>query len=62
MHLKKAHFLKFITLNIIGSRILPMENGYVRPDTRTSHQTIRTENEGVIILLESRLFGLGDSW
>ena len=45
-----------------GSRTLPLENGCVSPDTRTSHQTLRTENEGVIILLESRLFGLGYAW
>ena len=34
-----------------GSRTLPLENGCVRPDTRTSHQTLRVENEGVIKLL-----------
>ena len=45
-----------------GSRTLPLENGCVRPGTRTSHRTLRTENEGVVLLLESRLFGLGDAW
>ena len=32
------------------------------PGTRTSHRILCTENEGVVLLLESCLFGLGDAW
>ena len=33
------------------SQTLPLENGCVRPDVRTSRRTLRKENEGVFMLL-----------
>ena len=43
----------------IVSRTLPLENGCVRPGSRTPHQTLHMENEGKVSLLEIHLFSLG---